>query len=143
MKIKFSNLTGILLAGLITFSVIVPTPVHAQTKEWSGVCVGNTAESSSVATIQGLECLLANSLMVFITLIGLVGFLMLIVASFRYLLSGGNAKGTEAARNSITYAIIGLVVALCSFFIINIIASFTGISLLTNFSIPTSDTVWQ
>ena len=39
-------------------------------------------------------------------------------------------------------AIVGLVVALSAFMIINLIATFTGINVIKNFRIPTSDTVY-
>lgn len=112
--------------------------VYAQTgpQPWTegpGACA-----YEGVATIQGIECLLANVLSVAITLIGLAGFIMMIVGAFRYLISGGNSKETETARNTMTYAVIGLVVALASFIILNIIAEFTGIKTILEFSIPNS-----
>ncbi|MBX4197632.1 hypothetical protein KW801_03715 [Candidatus Saccharibacteria bacterium] len=35
---------------------------------------------------------------------------MIIVGGFRYITSGGNPESTKSARNTILYAIIGLVV---------------------------------
>jgi heme/copper-type cytochrome/quinol oxidase subunit 2 len=90
---------------------------------------------NDVATIQGFECLLANILTVFIALIGLAAFVMVVIAAFRYLLSGGNSKGTEQAKNTLTYAIIGIVVALSAFIILNLLTAFTGVD-LTKFIIP-------
>lgn len=110
-------------------------------KPWTGlnsVCVG-TGNAANVATIQGLQCLIANVFSIAITLIGLVGFVMLIVGAFRYLISGGNSKGTEAGRNTITYAVIGLLVALSAFIILNLISNFTGVNTILNFNIPNSD----
>lgn len=120
------------------------TPAHAQTQAWSGVCVGAekinpTTDANDVATIQGLQCLIGNVFTVILGVIGLAGFLMFIIGSFRYLLSGGNSKGTETAKHTFTYAVIGLVVALSGFILINLLATFTGIHLLTRFSIPSSD----
>ncbi len=126
-----------LLASTAVF-LSAPSPVSAQTKAWSGVCVGSTAATKDVATIQGLECLIGNIFTIIITLVGLAGFVMFIVASFRYLLSGGNTKGTETARNSFTFVIIGIVVALSGFIILNFISTFTGVKDVTIFSIPKS-----
>lgn len=97
-----------------------------------------------VATIQGLQCLLGNVLTVAITVIGLAAFVMLIFGAFGYMLSGGNSKGTENARNTITFAIVGIVVALSAFIILNLIANFTGLNgeggslNITRFVIPES-----
>lgn len=132
--------TGLTLASAaLTSTALVPSLANAQTQVWTGVCVG-TGSASDVATIQGLQCLVGNILMVAITLIGFAGFTMLLIGSFKYLLSGGNSKGTEQARNTITFAVVGLVVALSAIIIVNLIAAFTGVNIIREFSIPNSDT---
>jgi hypothetical protein len=122
----------------------VAGPVYAQTQAWSGVCVGpaqiNAAtKANDVATIQGVQCLLANVFTVIITIVGLAGFVMFIVGAFRYLVSGSNSKGIEAAKNTIQYMVIGIIVTLSGFIILNMISSFTGIDVITRFVIPSSD----
>ena len=54
-----------------------------------------------------------------ITIIATVSVIMLIIGGFRYVLSGGDQKGTTAAKDTILYAIIGVVVALLAFSIMN------------------------
>jgi hypothetical protein len=111
---------------------LLSTQVYAQTAEWSeGYCT-----MDGVATIQGIQCLLGNVMTIAIPAIGFIAFVILIVAGFRFLLSGGNSKGKETARNSVTYAVIGLVVALSAFIILNLISAFTGIDSITEFVIP-------
>lgn len=126
---------------LLLASFVVVPQAQAQTQAWTGVCVDTVGGNTDVATIQGAQCLLANVLSIAITGIGLAGFVMMIVGSFKYLLSGGNAKGIEEAKGTMTMAVIGLVVALSAFIILNIIGGFTGTgNLFTNFVIPSSDT---
>ncbi len=139
----FRTLT--LVALFLTVALGLPTQAHAQTQAWGNVCVaGNEGYGSGdVATIQGFQCLLGNILTIIFTLIGFAGLLMLIIGSFRYLLSGGNSKGTESAKNTITYAVIGLVVALSALIIVNLIAAFTGIDAIKVFTIPDSTTLWN
>jgi len=115
-------------------------PVQAQTQNWesiNGACVVD-----GVASIQGIGCLLANVLSVALSLLGLTGFVMIIYAAFNWMLSGGKSQEVEKSKNSITYAIIGIILALSSFIIINLIAEFTGISILRQFTIPGSETNW-
>lgn len=134
-----------LLALLVLFGSA--QPVLAQTQSWSGVCVAESLDDSGdvqygqgeVATIQGLECLIANVFTVIITVIGLAGFVMFIFGAVRYMFSGGNTQHAQTARQMMTYSVIGLVVALSAFIIINLIANFTGVSIITRFGIPTSD----
>lgn len=126
----------------LSFFLVLSSPVIAQTQDWTEInyyCVGRTEASADVATIQGFGCLIVNIFSVAIGFIGFAGFAMLVVGSFRYLLSGGNAKGTETARNTMTFAIVGLVVALSAFIILRLIAQFTGVGTIMQFVIPDSN----
>lgn len=64
--------------------------------------------------------------------IGTVSLFLLIAAGIKYITSGGG-KGVEEAKNMITYAIIGLIVVLLSFFIVDLIGYFTGATCILNF----------
>ncbi len=52
-------------------------------------------------------------------IIGAVSVIMLIVGGIRYVTSGGDGSAVTAAKNTILYSIIGLVVALLAFAIVN------------------------
>lgn len=125
----------VLFYSFATFTFPPSVQAKIETTEWKGVCVG-TGTASDVATIQGLQCVVANVLSVAITFIGLGGFAMLIMGGFKVLSSAGNAKGMEDGRNAITFSIIGLVVALSSWFILNIVSKFTGVPDILLFKIP-------
>lgn len=64
------------------------------------------------------------------TLLFVVGFLsvvMLIIGGIRYVISGGNSTAVTAAKNTILYAIVGLIIALFAYAIVNfVIGSLTG-----------------
>ncbi len=128
--------------SLVIFSslFIFVNQAQAQTTTWTGVCV--SGPDHDVATIQGLQCLIANIFTVFITLLGLAGFVMFLIAGLRWLTSGGNAKGMETARHTMTFAVVGLVVALSAFIVINLLADFTGVNIIRKFVIPDSTTQW-
>lgn len=128
------SMVGVLMSMLLMFATALPA--SAQTGKWSGVCVaGSVTGGEDVATIQGLQCLIANIFTVIITVIGLAGFVMFIWGSFTWLLSGGNPKGVENARNTMLFAVVGLIVALSGFIILNLISAFTGVD-VTRFFIP-------
>ena len=56
-----------------------------------------------------------------IFIVGAVAVLMLIVGGLRYVLSGGNSSNVESAKNTIFYAIIGIVVAILAYAIVNFV----------------------
>ena len=61
-------------------------------------------------------------------------FVMLIVGGFRYITAGGDPKGVEGARKTLTYAIAGMVLIALSFLILRFIETFTGAN-VTEFNI--------
>jgi hypothetical protein len=62
---------------------------------------------------------------------GIVLFILLITGGFKYITSGGDPKAVEGARNTITYAIIGLIVIVASFLILVLIYNITGVDVRT------------
>jgi len=127
-------LIATMAAAITSFRSV--SPAIAQTSVWTGTCVGGT--SNDVATIQGLECMIANIFTVIITLIGLAAFLMFIIGSVRWLMSGGSTDGTKKAKDTLTYAVIGIVISLSAFIVLNLVAGFTGVNEIKEFIIPPS-----
>lgn len=124
------------LLSFMLCALVFAQPVSAQvTQEWGGVCT-NDRTATGVATIQGFQCLVGNVLQVGVSGVGLAGFVMMIVGAFKYLLSGGNAKGVDEGQKTMTYAVGGLILALSAYFILNIVADFTGVESILNFRIP-------
>ncbi len=66
-------------------------------------------------TGQELGSQIGNITNLMIVVIGIISVIMLIIGGFRYVLSGGDSKNTTAAKDTILYAIIGVVVALLAY----------------------------
>ncbi len=62
-----------------------------------------------------------------LTFAGTVTIAFIIVAAYQLLTSAGDPKKVQSAKGTLTYAIIGLVVVLLAFFVINFIAFSTGV----------------
>jgi hypothetical protein len=97
-----------------------------------GRCLNSTGD---VATIQGFECIFQNLLQVATTLAGIALFIMLLVGGFKYMTSGGDPKGSEQAKGTMTSAILGILVLIGAWLILKFLTEFTGID-LTIFKIP-------
>lgn len=56
--------------------------------------------------------------------IGIISVIMIIIGGIRFAVSGGNESGVKAAKDTILYAVVGLVIALLSFAIVNYVLTF-------------------
>ena len=56
-------------------------------------------------------------------IVGIIAVIMLIIGGIRYVTSGGDAKKVTDAKNTVLYAIIGLVIAFLAFAIVNFVVS--------------------
>lgn len=87
-----------------------------------------------VHEIKDIVDIVENIFSIVIRLAGVAAFIMLIIGGFKYLTAGGDAKAAESARNTITYAILGLVLIIAAWFILKFISEFTGVD-VTQFKI--------
>ena len=56
---------------------------------------------------------------------GAVSVLMIIIGGFRYVISGGDSNGIQGAKNTIIYALVGLVIVLFSQIIVRFVLKAT------------------
>lgn len=64
---------------------------------------------------------------VLLFLIGAVSVIMLIFGGIRYVVSGGDSTAVQNAKNTILYAIVGVVVAILAYAVVNfVITSFSN-----------------
>lgn len=62
--------------------------------------------------------------MIVIALLSSVAFF--IVGGFKYIISGGDPKAMETARQTITYSFIGLIVAVAAYSILRVLKNYLG-----------------
>jgi len=60
----------------------------------------------------------------------IMALFFIVLGGFKWIMSQGDPKEVTAARETITYAAVGLVVIFLSFFFINVIAHFLNIPIL-------------
>lgn len=60
-----------------------------------------------------------SNVMLFI--VGAISVIMVIIGGLRYVISGGNSSNITAAKNTILYAIVGLIIAIMAYAIINFV----------------------
>ena len=65
----------------------------------------------------------------------IVFFFILVIGGIRWITSGGDKANTEAARNQITAALVGLVIVFAAWAIIQLVQTFFGINILGGLTI--------
>jgi len=120
MKISKKALLG--FAGstaLALVSVFIPT--NAVFAVEGGVQGGiDAADPGTVPdTLFGQDSIFTTVVNVLLFLIGAISVIMLIVGGIRYTVSAGDSGNVTAAKNTIMYAIIGLIIAFLAFAIVN------------------------
>lgn len=105
--------------------LVIPHPVFAQSP-WESQCFAQIGVEK-IATIRGIECIVANILNLAIRFIGLALFVMILVGGFKLLTAGGDPKAVESGKQTITLAIGGLIMAIMSWFVLVLISNVTGI----------------
>ena len=102
--------------ALVVGFVAAPVSVSAQSNIQKGVCDGfittgaeNCDDDGGDSSFAGLSKKIIN---IFSIVVGSVSVIMIIIGGFRYIISGGDSTGVSGAKNTILYAIVGLVIVL-------------------------------
>lgn len=84
-----------------------------------GIEAAKTDEMPS--TLLGNGGVVTNVTNTILYILGIIAIIMLIIGGVRYALSAGDSKAVTDAKNTILYAIIGLVIALLAYAIVNFV----------------------
>lgn len=93
------------------------------------------AKLPDVPTIQNFEDLFGNVISMAMALGGIVLLIMLLIGGFNLITAGAEAQKAEAAKKTITYAILGMVLVAVSYLILTLISNFTGVQGILKFQV--------
>lgn len=83
---------------------------------------GTTAtECNTEAGDDGLNTLIAKIINIVSIIVAIIAVIMIIVGGFKYIASGGDSGKVTGAKNTILYAIIGLIVVALAQFIVKFV----------------------
>ena len=92
-----------------------------------GSSAGSTSSGSSSSSLCGatktddLNNIIKNVINTLLMVLGMIAVIMIIIGGVRYTTSGGDASQIQAAKNTILYAVVGLVVAILAYAIVNFV----------------------
>jgi len=86
-----------------------------------------------VATLNCIPAIFSNVVNALLIFAGIFALGIFIMGGFKFMNSAGDSKKLEGARNNLVYGIMGLLIVLLSFLIINIISTVTGVECIKKF----------
>lgn len=81
-------------------------------------CARGTDQQANLFGDGGIFRTITN---VLLFVIGAISVIMLIIGGIRYVVSGGDSSAVTAAKNTILYAVIGIIVALLAYALVNFV----------------------
>ena len=111
--------------SLMALGVTTVTSLYLSTSASAVAGVQNGANSARGADqpldLFGNGGTFATITNVLLFVIGAIAVIMIVIGGLRYVISGGNTEQITAAKNTILYAIIGIIVAILAYAVINFV----------------------
>ena len=122
--------TKLILPVLMLTAFTLAVAVAPHTLAFDGTITGGAEAargSDQTADLFGATGVFKTITNVLLYVLGAISVIMIIIGGLRYVVSGGNSTNVTAAKNTILYAIVGVIIAILSYAIINfVLGSFTG-----------------
>ncbi len=124
--IRLSQLSAPIV--MLALSFVLTTSVLAGTADLTIQNGANSAKGADQATnlfgSTGIFNTITNTLLF---ILGAISVIMIVIGGLRYVVSGGDSSAVTAAKNTILYAIVGVIVAILAYAVVNfVIGNFAG-----------------
>jgi hypothetical protein len=125
-RARFSAVHRNILPSALALALFLTPGAHA----FDGTIQGGAEAArgnGQTANLFGSSGIFSTITNVLLFLLGAISVIMIIIGGLRYVISGGNSTNVTAAKNTILYAIVGVIIAMLSYAIINfVLGSFTN-----------------
>ena len=114
-------ITSLVLLG----SAIFGSDAMAQVGAGGAISGINSARGDGVPDnlASGDDSIIRRVINLMLYAVGVISVIMLIYGGFRYVISGGQKESVTAAKNTILYAIVGLIISIFSYAIVKFVIS--------------------
>ena len=119
----FASLVAVFALALLF--VAVPQQVHAACGSGDSIRSGIDCAPASQQS-KTVEGGLKSAVNTLLFVVGVAAVIVILVGGLRFILAGGNAQTISSARDTVLYAVIGLVVALLAYAIVNFVLTQFG-----------------
>jgi hypothetical protein len=117
---KYQRLLSIFVLGALMSALLLPLPVSAFSLSISDGA--NSAQGiDQASTLFGSAGIFTTLTNVMLFAVGAISVIMVVIGGLRYVISGGNSTNITTAKNTILYAVIGLVISMLAYALINFV----------------------
>jgi len=124
-KIKLIITSLALVLGVASVSMVPAGVVSAVDSAQKSACLGSGGRWTGSECVRSGEASLQDQIKqvvnVLLFVLGAISVIMIIIGGIRYATSNGDSSQITSAKNTILYAIIGLVVAILAYAIVNFV----------------------
>lgn len=142
-RFLINSLASLSLLAVLLAPALASTPAYAQQGQQQqnavnpnnaiqkGLCGGSglSLDNSSCSNAalgnpeSALNKFITRVVNLFSVIVGIVAVVMIIIGGFRYIISGGDSSSVSDAKNTILYAIVGLIIVAISQFLVRFVLS--------------------
>ena len=115
-KLQLVLTSGMIMLGVAGATLVPAAPAAALDPAGT---IRDGVKDAGGAGGTGLPGQLKIIVNILLFVLGAIAVIMIIIGGIRYTLSGGDSSAITAAKNTILYAIIGVVVAILAYAIVN------------------------
>ena len=115
-----------LIIPLVSFAAAITEPTCGSgTHLQAGICVPDSSGDGILGATDVVD-LAKKVFNILLYLAGIIAVLFIIIGGYQYLTSGGNDEDAEKGKKTVTNALIGLIVVILAFTIVNVLTGTIG-----------------
>ena len=127
IRLKSFFVAGVLLLTVLPLATSQPAFADCISDPTSAGCPcalnSSSAACQDLSKPDGLSNILKNATNIVLFIAGALAVIMIIYGSIRFMTAHGNEKQVESARLIVTYSVIGLIIALLAYALVNFVLS--------------------
>jgi hypothetical protein len=109
-RIKYLLAATLLGTALLGSAPLAFAASQSQADACAGLSQLDTSSNCNTDSSGGISHLISVVINILSIIVGFIAVIMLIVGGLRFITSGGEASNTASARNTILYALVGVVI---------------------------------
>ena len=127
VRLKSFFVAGVLLLAVLPLAISQPAFADCISDPTSAGCPcalnSSSAACQDLINQDGLSNILKNATNIVLFIAGALAVIMIIYGSIRFMTAHGNEKQVESARLIVTYSVIGLIIAILAYALVNFVLS--------------------